>query len=184
MSRPSEELRKYLGFRETKENGKGNAGFDHPDFQAEMVEEHWQKFWPWCCSFMRVIYVNAYDAFKVQLRRLFTPSVLITLENCRKAGLDIIDSHTTGRYPAVDWAVFWQEFKGGKPQGTGHIGCITAFRNDWTFDSGEGNTDSAGSREGVMVAIKSHRTNWDVQDGLRVVAFVNFPSYIKSLEPK
>lgn len=160
----SEEARKYLGQHEIS----GNMGFVNPAFQAEMVEEGWAKTWAWCCSFARVVAVNTYPEATEKLRKLLTPSVMQTFRNLRNAGYAI--SYT----PMVDYFVFYQSYKNNNPQGTGHIGIVSKANGDLYSDI-SGNTNEAGSREGIMVGEKDHRLNTTVTNGLRCIGFIKLP---------
>lgn len=152
---------KYLGQRETA----GNSGFVDPIFEIEMKEEGWQKTWAWCCVFVRVVAVNTFPEQTEKLRKLVTPSVMQTFRNFRDAGYAI--SYT----PTVDYLVFYQSYKNGNPQGTGHIGIVSKANGELYSDI-SGNTNEAGSREGVMVGEKDHRLNLKVDNGLRCIGFI------------
>lgn len=178
--RPSLEARKYLGQRETKENGKGNAGFVNQAFLTEMIEEGWQKFWAWCCVLQRVVYVNSYPEHTTLLRKLFSPSVLTTLNNFRNAGFIV------GTKPVIDSLAVWQSFKDGHAQITGHIGCVSSVDvNKLRFSDISGNTNSAGSREGDTCAEKDHSYDKEaflVNNGLRLIGFIHVPLKLEVMD--
>lgn len=159
-----EEARKYLGQREVP----GNMGFVDPAFEAEMIEESWRKTWAWCCVFIRVIAVNAFPEHAAKLRKLITPSVMQTFRNLRDAGYAI--SYT----PTVGYICFYQLYKNGKPQGTGHVSVVSKANGELYSDI-SGNTNEAGSREGIQVGEKDHRLNTKVDNGLRAIGFIKLP---------
>ncbi len=157
----SQEAMKYLGKREIS----GNNGFVDPIFEIEMKEEGWQKGWAWCCVFLRVVAVNTHPEKTAELRKLITPSVVQTFRNFRDAAYPI-------RYlPEQDSIVFYQSYKNGNAQGTGHVGIVTKAEGELYTDI-SGNTNETGSREGVIVGLKDHRLNLNVDNGLRCIGFV------------
>lgn len=158
----SQEAMKYLGKREKS----GNSGFEDPIFELEMKEESWQKGWAWCCVFLRVVAVNTFPEKTEELRKLITPSVVQTFKNFRDAAYPI------GYLPQPNTVVFYQSYKDGKPQGTGHVGIVTKATGE-TYEDISGNTNEAGSREGVTVGLKDHRYDPTVVNGLRVIGFIN-----------
>jgi hypothetical protein len=160
----SEEARKYIGQKEIS----GNMGFVNPAFEKEMVEEGFRKTWAWCAIFVRLVALNTYPDQSPKLRRYFSPSVMTTFRNFRNAGYAI--SFT----PAVNYLVFYQMFKNGKGQGTGHIGIVSKI-NGMTYNDISGNTNEAGSREGNIVAEKEHKLNLTTANGLRCIGFIKLP---------
>ncbi len=153
----------YLGEHELA----GNSGFVNPLFEAEMKEEGWQKGWSWCCLFTKVVFKNVYPERAAELDKLFSPSCVKTYQNFKEAG------HPISELPQVGYLVLWQSMKDGKPQATGHAGIVTHLRSSWEFDSIEGNTSEAGSREGVVVAINHRKTIKDVWEGIKIIGFVS-----------
>lgn len=157
----SQEAMKYLGKREVS----GNAGFVDPIFEVEMKEEGWQKGWAWCCVFLRVVAVNTHPEKTEELRKFITPSVVQTFRNFRDA------AYAIAYLPQTDYAVFYQSYKDGKPQSTGHVGIVTKANGDLYTDI-SGNTNETGSREGVIVGLKDHRLDTTVVNGLRCIGFI------------
>ena len=157
--RLSDEARKYLGQREIS----GNAGFVDPAFEAEMKEEGWQKGWAWCCVVARLWAVNCWPDKADNIRKLFSPSVIQTYRNFRDT------AYVSREIPQVDGLVFYQSYKDGSPKETGHIGVISSVDlNGRRYMDISGNTNEAGSREGILVGEKSHSfENTNVENGLR-----------------
>lgn len=163
--RPSEEARLYIGKREIL----GNKGFLDKKFEAEMIEEGFQKGYAWCMLFCRVVYVNCYPENTKELRKLFVPGVLNTYRNMRDAAYPI------GELPQIDALVIWAQVKAGKETGFGHAGIVTALTPDG-FRSIEGNTSGDGVREGWMVRENTHSLAEKLRTtGLKLKAFIHIP---------
>lgn len=152
----------YLGKREKK----ANSGFEDPEFEAEMIEEGWQKGWSWCCLFAKVVYKNVIPHKAKAFDKLFSPSCVQTFKNFENAKYPI---HAL---PRPGYLVLWQSIKDGKPQTTGHAGIVTELKSTWEFKSIEGNTSIAGSREGIAVGENDRKVLKDVWSGLKVLGFI------------
>lgn len=152
----------YLGQMEKP----GNSGFIDPKFEAEMKEEGWQHGWAWCAVFTKVVYKNIFPEKAKELDRLFSPSAVQTYRNFEKAGYII------GHAPREGYLCIWQTMKNGIPQATGHAGIVGPVKDNWIFESIEGNTNDGGGREGYIVAMRTRKHIADVKDGLKVLGFV------------
>lgn len=159
---PSDEARRYLGQTEKP----GNSGFTNVVFEAEMIEEGWQKGWAWCSVFCKVVFKNCYPEKAAELNKLFSPSTIQTFRNFQNAAYPI------GNVPRVNSLVIWQMFKDGKGGITGHAGIVSEVKDTWQFKSIEGNTSQGGSREGFIVAEHERKVLADVKNGLKVLGFV------------
>ncbi len=146
--------KKYIGHKEQA----GNV-FDEKTPLGKILKEAGQKDGEaWCCYFTEAVFVET-------LRALFSASTVQTFQNFKNAGYEITDS------PEVGALVIWQRYKDGKPTWAGHAGIVTKVVDKTSFVSIEGNTNSAGSREGDSVQEKT-RTTARVENGLNVLGFI------------
>lgn len=149
-----EVARRYLGHKEMP----GNI-FDPKSPLGKIIIEAGQKDGEaWCAYFTEAIFVET-------LRALFSASAVQTFHNFKNAGYEISET------PIVGALVIWQRYKDGKPTWQGHAGIVTKVNHDGSFLSIEGNTNSAGSREGDSVQEKV-RKNIRVENGLNIIGFV------------
>ena len=95
------------------------------------------------------------------------PQAVQTYKNFTRGG-----GYLENNLPKVGNLVIWQMQKDGKPQWQGHAGIVYKVKSTWEFESIEGNTNEAGSREGVTVAIKDRKILKDVPNGLKVLGFI------------
>jgi len=155
--------RKYLN---QKEEARNVFNIDTP--LARLVKQAGQKNGEaWCCYFAEGVCVEAYPEKREILTTLFSASTIKTFENFRAAGFVI------SPVPVLGAIVIWQRWQDGVKTWKGHAGIVskvvTATR---VFFSIEGNTNSAGSREGDSVQEKerliTHR-----ETGLNVLGFIN-----------
>jgi hypothetical protein len=162
--RPSEIAAAYIGQKELQ----GNIFKDDTPLGKKLHAAGQHDGDPWCALFCEVVFKEALpDKFK-ELDKLFSASAVQTYKNFVAA------SYVTGELPAVDWMVIWQKYVNGEPQWQGHAGIVSKLNpNDkYAFESIEGNTNGAGSREGDQVAVKVRQVIKDVKNGLRVLGFV------------
>jgi len=160
---PSENALTYLGQMEKP----GNAGFLDPIFEAEMREEGWQTGWAWCSVFAKVVFKNCYPERAESLDKLFSPSTIQTFRNFRDA------AYPVSNVPRVNHLAIWQNYKEGKPLTTGHAGIVVSVIDTWQFDSVEGNTTKGkGSREGFIVARNQRKVLASVDNGLKILGFI------------
>lgn len=149
-----EVAKKYLGQKEKP----GNI-FDPKSPLGKIIIEAGQKDGEaWCCYFAEAVFVET-------LRALFSASTVQTFHNFKNAGYEISD------VPKVGALVIWQRYKDDKPTWAGHAGIVTKVNPDGSFYSIEGNTNSAGSREGDSVQEKI-RMNVRVENGLNILGFI------------
>lgn len=168
---------KYLGQTEKA----GNMGFNDPEFEKKMIAVGFHKRDSWCSYFQEMIHKEAYPERLKELDRLFSANSYLTFHNFKAAGHDIREGE--GMMPAIDWLVVWQQIKDGVPvnRGTekapiypGHIGIVCSVNqgDPLGFWSIEGNTSSAGVREGYIVNKNPHRVVHDVKNGKKILGFV------------
>lgn len=151
----------YLG----KKEKPNNSGFVDPVMEAELREVGWQAGWAWCACILEVIVWKAYPEQKEKVKGLFVPSAVNTYRNLLRAG------YKSSLTPEVGRLVFWQRVKDGVKQWTGHCGVVSEVLSEKEFKSLEGNTNSAGSREGDGFYEKQREVKV-VENGLQVIGFV------------
>jgi hypothetical protein len=76
-----------------------------------------------------------------------------------------------GSIPMSGALVVWKRYKDGKATWQGHVGIVSKVNPDGSFYSIEGNTNSAGSREGDSVQEKL-RKPVKTDNGLNILGFV------------
>ncbi len=153
----------YVGKTETA----GNSGFADPAFQKEMQRVGWQKGMAWCSFFAELAYAEAYKgdpAKSAAVTKLFSGSAVQTFTNFKNAG------YRTDAVPNVGDLAVWRYGNGWQ----GHIGIVVSVDGKGGFQSVEGNTNDAGGREGIMVAVKRRRTGEPFRaKGLNIVGFIS-----------
>lgn len=149
-----------------KKEKLSNSGFEDRELEKAMRAVGWQPGWAWCASIQEKWIREAYPDRADELNGFFVPSAVATFRNLKNAGFPV------SMTPSEGALVYWQRMKDGKPQWQGHAGIVTKVINDKEFRSIEGNTNSAGSREGDTVAEKSRIVRADVDNGLKVIGFV------------
>jgi hypothetical protein len=157
MERIVEIASKYIGQREKP----GNMGFINPDFDAKMRSVGFADTHAWCAYFAELVWREA-----GQDTSHFSASAFRTYLNYQDAG-------RKGSEIAVPGALaVWRSVKSGKPGWTGHIG-IVAEASAESFKCIEGNTNKAGGREGIEVAMKTRTYQWKAINGLQLVGFIH-----------
>lgn len=159
---PSEIALKYLGQTEKP----ANSGFSDQDFEVKMKQVGFVKGHAWCAYFAELVFKEAFPEKFRELDKLFSGSTIQTFRNFRDA------AYLIGYAPQPNTLVIWQSMKDGQPQPTGHAGIVVRVKSTWEFDSVEGNTSDAKSREGYIVAKHERKIYADVQDGLKVLGFI------------
>lgn len=151
----------YIG----KKEKSGNSGFEDSKFEADMVKYGaWEKGFPWCACFLRMIFIKAYPEKSLSYKKMISPSTRETYNNLMGFG------YTCFQNPSVGAVVIWANYSSGIAQLTGHIGIVTEVLEDGTFKTIEGNTNDSGSRNGDRVA-EQHRTLRRKPNGLNVLGF-------------
>lgn len=157
---------KYVGETEIS----GNAGFNDRVFEAKMIATGWAKFASWCAYFGELVWTEAYlgSKYAADLPKLFSGSATATFKN-----FDLDPNwETSTDTPRIGALAIWREGNGWR----GHLAAaVIAFDlKAGTFDSVEGNTNSAGGREGIEVAVKTgHKIKKPYNaKGLNLVGFV------------
>ena len=149
----------YVGQREVP----GNKGFDDPAFEIKMKQQGWPVLAPWCAFFAKLVWSEC-----GQKTKLMNGSSVRTYVN-----LDQSEYYSKTTKPDEGALVVWRSYKDGKKLSTGHIGIVTRVNYDGTFETVEGNTTDKGGREGIMVATRIRHYEWNRDNGLRLLGFIN-----------
>lgn len=153
---------KYIGETEKP----GNMGFNDAEFEAKMKAVGFQKTHAWCAYFAELVFKEAYPEKFAELDKLFSAGTVQTFRNFKDA------SYLVGAVPHAGDLVIWQTQKDGKPQTTGHAGIVVEVKDINTFMSVEGNTNDGGGREGYIVAKRLRKVIPNVQNGLKILGFI------------
>lgn len=153
---------KYIGQTEKP----GNMGFNDAEFEKKMKAVGFQPSHAWCAYFAELVFKETFPQKAHELDKLFSASAVQTYRNFEKAG------YIVGHVPREGYLCIWQTQKNGVPQMTGHAGIVGPVKEDWIFESIEGNTNDGGGREGYIVAKRTRKHIADVKDGLKVLGFV------------
>ncbi len=162
MNKAVETALKYIGQTEKP----GNQGFTQLDFEKKMEAVGFQKSQAWCAYLTELVFKEAYPEKLKEFDKLFNASAVKTYTNFKNAAYPINEVPHPGNL------VIWQMQKDGKPHWTGHAGIVVGVIDNETFESVEGNTNDHGGREGYIVAKRIRKTLKDVENGLRVLGFV------------
>lgn len=153
----------YVGQQEIS----GNKGFKNPSFQKKMQDCGWQIGQSWCAYFSELVWKEAFGKSHPSystLDRLFSPSAVSTYSNFKG---NVI--FKCGNVPKVGALVVWRQGNGWQ----GHIGIVESVIDKDTFQTIEGNTNSAGGREGIEVARKTRKLGLPFKSkGLNIIGFV------------
>lgn len=160
--RPSEVALQYIGQTEKPKN----SGFTDQDFERKMRQVGFQMGHAWCSYFCELVFKEAFPEKFFELDKLFSGSTVDTFDNFKDAAYPI------GYAPQINTLVIWQSMKDGKPLRTGHAGIVVSVKDTWQFESVEGNTTGGGSREGWIVAKHERKVLADVQNGLKILGFI------------
>lgn len=153
-----------------------NSGFKNPIFEKAMYGVGFHKYDSWCVYFAKLCwYIGiSNDTVRDLAMKLIVGNSQNTLYNFQhdKSGWFEITN-----YPQLGAIVIWQEYKDSIPKWSGHAGVVDSIfakggKYDW--HDVEGNTNNNGSANGFEVLGKYRRYNWNVQNGLRIKAFIRF----------
>lgn len=169
MSKVTEIALKYVGQKELPNNV-----FDpNSDFGKKLHAVGQRDGDAWCALFCEMVFKEAYPEKFKELDKLFSASAVQTYKNFthKEKGLGYMNH----ALPKEGCLVIWQMYKEGVAQWQGHAGIVISVEaqpNHWIFKSVEGNTNDAGGREGVTVAIKERKVLAKVWNGLKVMGFI------------
>lgn len=153
---------KYIGQTEKP----GNMGFNDDHFEAKMKAVGFVKTHAWCAYFAELCFKEAFPEKFQELDRLFSAGTIQTFRNFKDA------AYLIGNVPHAGNLVIWQNMKEGKPLTTGHAGIVAEAIDQDDFWSIEGNTNDAGGREGYIVAKRMRKVIPNVQNGLKILGFI------------
>ncbi len=158
----------YIGQHEKP----GNSGFVDPEFEKKMIAEGWVKGNPWCASFGRLVWKEAFTPdhpLYPLLEKYLSVGATKTFANFKNS-----KEFKVGQVPKPGALVIWQHGTGWQ----GHEGIVDYDKDpsDKKFPTIEGNTNEAGSREGVAVLDKIRTLGLPFQPkGLNILGFVYLP---------
>lgn len=156
--------KKFVGKREIK----GNKGFFNKAFDTLMRSVGFKTGHAWCSYFAELVWTEAYKDDKPMLKLIkkqFSGSSYRTLQRFKALGM-VSDTATPGSI------VIWRRKKDGKYTTLGHVGIVIKA-DVVSFETVEGNTNGAGSREGDVVADKVRPYDWEVRNGLELAGFIH-----------
>lgn len=154
--------KKYIGFKE----GEGNVINPLLPFGAAIKKAGHGDGQAWCAYAQEGIFCEAYPDKEPELRKLFSANCLDTYYNFLKAGYQVMN------YPIEGALVIWQYVEDGRQTTKGHAGCVSRVISKTQFNSYEGNTSEAGSREGTTFMEKDGRDTLRREKGLQVLGFI------------
>lgn len=162
----------YVG---TKEIGS-NDDFQDPKFRRLMDLAGWEKDQAWCAYFAELCWtVPQYYGKSKYLARMFdhfSANAVRTYENFSKDDMFVCD-----QVPEPGAVMVMERIQNGEPKKIdiwtlGHAGIVKEVKDDYIVTI-EGNTNSAGSREGDTVAIKKRKLKFSgVENGLQLLGFI------------
>ena len=149
----------------------GNMGFKDPELDSLMREfGDFSNSQAWCMSFIKMIWIKKFGRKYIEiLDKLITPSTQTTFANFEN---DKSGKFKITKEPERGAIVIWQNYKNGIKEWTGHAGLVQKVNTD-DFETIEGNTNDAASREGYTVAEKIRPYAWATQNGLRLKGFIS-----------
>lgn len=163
MNKLIEVAKRYVGQKELPGNvftdetplGKLVRSAGHKDGEA------------WCAYFVEGCAVEAFPHLKFQLTKYFDASAVKSFHNFKAAGFATI---VTDPLPG-DICVM-QKYTKGVAQWQGHMCIVEAVLPGSGFITIDGNTNAAGSREGVMVMDGKKKDFKFHSDGLTLLGFI------------
>lgn len=161
-----EVARRYNGEREVPPN----KGFQNPLFERKMrAVGKWKPPFAWCACFVRLVWMEAFKELNLPtdtIDSVMVPGVLNTYNGFIRSKKFVVS-----KKPVVGALAVWRSGK----TAFGHIGIVTQVNSD-RFQCCEGNTNSEGGREGLMVAVRPRRLDFTPRArGLYLLGFVHPP---------
>ena len=152
----------YIGQKEIK----GNQGFEDKNFEAKMKAVGFVNGYAWCCLFAELCWISSFVSKNKELTKLFSASVVKTLGNFNAS-----PKYKLQRKAVPGALAVFQTIRNGKKHWTGHIGIVEKTGGDH-FICIEGNTNGSGGREGIEVARRIRKYNFDNNNGLVLQGFI------------
>lgn len=164
--------KKFVGQKEIA----GNMGFQDAEFDRLMREYgDFKDSQSWCASFVKMILMKKVGRHNEELvDKLITPSTQQTFENFKNDTSGLFEINKEAHKGDI---VIWQKFKNGKPTWQGHTGIVIKTSKK-SFTTVEGNTNSKGGREGIEVAVKERKNDFENKNGLRIKGFIHLKRLI------
>jgi len=154
----------YVGQEEIKEN----QGFKNLPFQTKMINVGWYRGAPWCAFLVKLIWQEAFTIAETNslslVKKYSNGSALETYHNYA-----VSKEFHVSQTPTLGSLVIWEEGNGP----AGHAGVVVQIIDTSTILTVEGNTNTDGSREGYISAIKTRKINLPKGAGLNLVGFVH-----------
>lgn len=146
---------------------KGHNVFDQTTLLGQLIEAAGHiDGEAWCDLFVEAMAKLAQPERTNFFDEVFTKSAVGTCTRLQKKGFKLNPT------PSVNAIFYQQKYVKGIKQWQGHTGIVCKVNADGSFESVEGNTGSKDPREGDGVYRKSHRVNFDTNDGLRLIGFI------------
>lgn len=140
----------YIGQKE-KPN---NSGFIDPLFEKKQKARGWLNGQAWCAYTGELIWYEGFTEFDPcavpLINKYFSGSALQSYKNFKAS-----PEFKVRREPVLGGILIWQH--GDSEQG--HMGCCVSIKDANNVGSVEGNTNAAGGREGIEVALKNRKLN-------------------------
>lgn len=137
----------YLGEKEIPQN----YGFKNPEFEAKMREVGFRRGYAWCMLFCKLVYKEAYSSeIFHKVKDELVPGCVSSYRNA-----NLSKTLKVSRKPISGGIAIFQNVKNPT---SGHAAIVEEVIDDVSFNTIEGNTNAAGSREGDVVAQKKRTT--------------------------
>lgn len=169
----SQVARRYVGKRETP----NNSGFIDKAFEAKMKQVGWLKSQAWCTYFTELSVVEwATEIGRPDIAKLatklFSGSATATYKNVElyamqnpKSPIRVSKTPVENSVAIYRHGIGWQ----------GHAGVTEKVSPTKVCTNVEGNTNNAGGREGIEVAVKKRAFDAPfAPKGLNIVGFIYF----------
>lgn len=151
-----------------------NQGFEDKAFETRMKAVGFQVGNPWCALYTELIWEESYQNWDAllftRLEKLFSASAVKTFRNFQKTKDFVVNKKFK---PGC--LVVWQTYREGKKHWTGHIAIGKAYiQKTNQIITIDGNTNEAGSREGIIIAEKSRTLSFEPRErGLVCLGFIH-----------
>lgn len=165
----------HIGYKEYP----GNQGFKNVAFDTMMRQVGFQNGWAWCALFAEACwsiptYSGKHKVF-VSISDNFSANAVRTFENFQNDQTGLFSIIKNG-IPSPGDVVIWEKRSEGEPikkdiWTIGHAGIVQSAEEGF-FKSIEGNSNDAGGREGIEVAVKTRTYNYFDKEGLCLKGFI------------
>lgn len=165
----------HIGYKEYS----GNQGFQNQVFDTMMRQVGFKNGWAWCALFAEACWsIPTYSGKSrvfVSISDNFSANAVRSFENFQNDETGLFSVIEKG-IPSPGDVVIWEKRKAGAPVKNdiwtvGHAGIVQVAEPDF-FKSIEGNSNDAGGREGIEVAVKKRKYNYSGKSGLCLKGFI------------